>query len=167
MKKNRKDRKITKYTLKKASEHVYYEVWMFYETLAILTNPIDQLTMNIVLDAFAIHCRNVFDFLYPKKTTKPDDIIVTDYISENKQYSKNITKKSELKFVIRKADKQVVHLTYSRNKYNSTTKPWPFADIGRKMWKSLNAFYISMPKGNQGFPHFIHLRSVLDKYKNL
>ena len=76
------------YTLKKASEHIYYEAWMFFNTSYLLSNVTDQTDINILLDAFAIHARNLFEFLYPKPTNqrKPDDIVVYDYINKQGFY---------------------------------------------------------------------------------
>lgn len=160
-------RKITSYTTKKASEHIYYEVLMFFQTLEILMNTRDQMTINISLDAFSIHCRNIFDFLYPKNNYKPDDILVTDYIIDRKGYNKNKVKKMDLKFIVKKADKQVAHLTYSRNKFGIKRKPWYFVEIGRKIHKSLVSFYNAMSLDYKKIPNFISLKKVLDRFDRL
>ncbi len=155
-------RNISEYTLKKASEHVSYEAWMFFETLELLKKSKDQKTTNILLDAYSIHCRNLFDFLYPKNGPRDDDILVTDYIENNKNYNRYKTKKKELKFIVRKADKQVAHLTYSRNKFGKKNKPWPVVDIGNKMHRTLRTFYESMPHKYQKWPNFLALKQLLD-----
>ena len=162
-----RSRKISNYSLKKASEHVLYEVWMFFQTLELLLHNPNQLEINILLDAFAIHTRNLFDFLYPKRNYKKDDIIIYDYIINRKNYERNKTLKVDLKFIVRKADKQVAHLTYSRNKYNTKTKPWAFLEIGRKMHLTLSAFCKSLDKRQQQISNFLKLKSILDKYQNL
>lgn len=160
-------RQISNYTLKKASEHVYYEAWMFYETIQSLVNTKDQALINVSLDAFAIHCRNLLDFLYPKTNTRPDDIIVSDYIDDSDLYENHRTPKSDLRFVIRKTDKQVAHLTYARNRYNSKTKPWPLISIGEKFHKTLSAFYDALSENRKSWPYFVMLKQMLNNIKVL
>lgn len=157
-------RKITNYALRKAAEHLFYETWMFYQTLVLLRQPRQQIEINILLDAFAVHTRNLFDFFYPKEHIKPDDMVVTDYLEKPKVFNTSKTKKSELLFIVRKADKQVAHLTYARNRYNQKTKPWPFVEIGRKMHKTLGAFYDVLPKSYKKWLHIIELKKVIDAY---
>ena len=161
------NRRITKYTLKKAAEHLFYEAWMFYQTLVLLTKPQHQLEVNILLDAFAIHARNLFDFFYPKQHFKPDDMVVSDFVTKPKVFNAGKTKKRDLVFVIRKADKQVAHLTYARNRYNQKTKPWPFVDIGRKMHKTLSAFYDALPDSYKKWQYIIELKKVIDTYATI
>jgi len=154
-------RKISEYTLKKSSEHIYYEAWMLFEVMRLLLTSKDQLFVNILLESFSIHSRNLFDFLYPKSKSKNDDILVYDYIQFKKLYNINKTKKKELNFIIRKANKQVAHLTYSRNKFGTKNKPWPFVSIGNKMRKSLIAFYDALPEKYKQWYYFIQLKEIL------
>ena len=157
-------KKITNYTLRKATEHLYYEAWMFYQTLVLLRHPRPQIEVNILLDAFVVHARNLFDFFYPKEHLKPDDMIVTDYLLKPKIFNSSKIKKSELLFIVRKADKQLAHLTYARNRYNQKTKPWPFVDIGRKMHKTLSSFYYALPNSYRKWSHIVALKKVIDTY---
>lgn len=140
---------------------------MFYQTLALLASPRHQLEVNILLDAFAIHTRNLFDFFYPKKHAKPDDILVFDYIKNRKAFNMHKTKKRDLMFIVRKSDKQVAHLTYARNRYNSNTKPWPFLEIGRKMHKTLDSFYNNLPDSHKSWPYIIKSKKVIDTYSKI
>lgn len=161
------NRKITNYTLKKAAEHLFYEAWMFYQTLVLLRQPRQQIEVNILLDAFVVHARNLFDFFYPKRHSKPDDMVVTDYLPKLKVFNVGKTKKRDLLFVVRKADKQVAHLTYARNRYNQKTKSWSFVDIGRKMHKTLSAFYNTLPNPYKKWLHFVKLKRVIDTYATI
>ena len=157
---------ITNYTLKKATEHIFYEAWMFFETIKILRKPISQISRNILLDAYAIHCRNLFLFLYPASKNQKDDILVNHYIEKKKEYNRNKTKRGELKFILKKANKQAAHLTYSRNRFGKKTKPWFFVDIGKKMHKSLVAFYEALPEPYQKWSYFIKLKKALNEVEN-
>lgn len=154
--------RISSYTLKKASEHIYYEVWMFYETIELLVYVQNQTLANIYLDAFAIHCRNLLDFLYPKTRVRVDDIIVSDYISNPSLYRRSKTSKKDLRFTIRKTDKQVAHLTFARNRYNDKSKKWPIISIGEKFHKTLSAFYDALPENRKQWPWFAKLKTLLD-----
>lgn len=160
-------RGVTKYTLKKATEHIFYESWMFYQTLIALTKSKNQVEINILLDAFSIHARNLFDFFYPKKHAKDDDILVYDYVNNGRKFDIAKTKKRDLRFIVRKADKQVAHLTYSRNRYNSKTKPWPFIEIGRKMHKTLKSFYDNLPDSYRKWDYVVRLKRVIDENSNM
>ena len=155
-------RNISKYTLKKATEHIFYEAWMFYETLVPLTKAKNQIEINILLDAFSIHARNLFDFLYPKDHSKKDDILVYDYLNSKRGFDNGKTKKKDLLFIVRKTDKQVAHLTYARNRYNSKTKPWSFVEIGRKMHKTLESFYNNLPGSYKEWDYIRKLKKVID-----
>ena len=157
-------RKITKYALKKATEHIFYETAMFYKTLAFLTQQPSQIEVNILLDAFAIHTRNLFNFFYPKKKIKDDDMSVSHFIDKPSNFSRNKTKKKDLFFVVRKANKQVAHLTYARNRYNQKTKIWYFVDVGKKMSKTLIAFYEVLPDSYKNWDYIKKLKEVIDTY---
>jgi len=159
-------RNISKHILKKATEHLYYEVLMFYQTLILLAQTHSQTEVNILLDSFAIHTRNLFDFFYPKKNTRPDDVLFADFMGKSNWFSHNKTKKKDLFFVVRKADKQVAHLTYARNRYNPKTKPWPFVDIGQKMFKTLKAFYEELPNSYKKWPYILEVKKVIDSMHN-
>lgn len=116
-------RKISKYRLEKAIEHLSSEIIGFWDIFSRL-NPDEfkpvtfiQNDLNIFLDSFAIYTRNLFDFFYTKKKYK-DDMSVYDYISNRKLFDINKTKERDLTSVVKKVDKYVVHLIY-------THKPWP------------------------------------------
>lgn len=155
---------VTTYSLEKASEHIYYEAWMFYETASRAINSIVVEEVNINLESFSIHARNLFNFLYPM-TSRPkrDDIWVTDYIKMTRSYNSSKTNKRELKFILNKTAKQVGHLTYRRNKYNSENKGWPVYDIVIKIHKTLTAFYQELDDGYKKWPYFEELNGLLEK----
>jgi len=161
-------RRITNYTLKKASEHVFYEIWMLYNTTRILKTTTDQLSKNILLESFAIHARNCFDFFYPKEHFNDSDILITDYITNKRNYSRQKTKKEILKYLVRKADKQIAHLTYTRNKYNQKTKGWYFKDISDKFKPTVTAFFDNLPENRKKWDCFQRLKTeVIDQFNNI
>ncbi len=160
---------MTKRKLKKASEHIYYEIWMFYQTLLLLLTPRNHIEVNILLDAFAIHARSLLDFFYPKrmKVRRPDDMFAYHYSSNLFTFKQNKTMKKDLLFVARKADKQVAHLTYTRNRYGAKTKPWPHLSIGKKMHKTIKAFYNSLSDQDKKWSYFVELKKQIDLNDNL
>lgn len=165
-------RRVTKESLKKATEHLLYEIEMFYQTLALLTQPRNQIEVNILLDSFTLHLRNLFYFFYPiqksrknpKIKFKNDDMFAFDYIDKPGYFRRNKTKKKDLRFILRKVDKQVTHLTYTRNRYNLKTKSWPFIDIGKKMTKTLISFYDSLPYTYKKWGNIKKLKNIIDHY---
>lgn len=144
--------------LRKASEHVAYEMEMFIYCLDKLKTTHNQLTMNLLLDSFAVHSRNLFWFFYTKDR-KQDDILCSDFIDGGKETF--LVKEEDLEFVVKKANKQVSHLTYERINYVET-KPWNFAEVGSLMLKNINRFYDSLSDEYKNFPHFKELRTWLD-----
>jgi hypothetical protein len=124
----------------KAVGHIVYEIMMFNGTnMKLQTGVSDQFEKNILLESFAIHCRNLFDFFY-KKRKYVDDIVAYDYISQKKQFIHERTKTRILKNLTEKANKQVAHLTYKRNNYNRRTKGWSVGIIAINMNNTIVAF---------------------------
>lgn len=115
-----------------------------------------------MLDAFALHTRNLFDFFYPKKHRHSDDVIVNQYLTKSASFKVNKTKKKDLLFISKKTDKQVAHLTYSRNRYSVKTKPWQFQYIVEKMHNTIKAFYESLPDDYKKWRYFSNLKKLLD-----
>ncbi len=128
---------------RKAVEHVVYEIMMFKATnLLLLSNINEQVSKNVLLESFAVHSRNLFDFFYKKRIN--DDIVAIDFIGNKAQFRKDKSKKRNMQTLARKANKQISHLTYSRNNYNSRTKPWNISSIGAQMNKTIEAFFKSL-----------------------
>ena len=134
--------------LKRSAEHVYYEIWMFISTIHELTkNTQNQFQINILLESFGIHLRNLLYFFYTHpKNRVSDDMLAEDFISNLKLYKKNRTPKHKLTFTIKRTHKQLVHLTYHRNRYNRKTKPWKFGEIYQLLFPTVAAFYEALPR---------------------
>lgn len=135
---------------------------MFFETAKRLNTVglSDQTEINIHLDAFAIHARNLFEFLYPKKPGKTE-VAVGDYIEEYGKYRINKTKKRELKTVWSKTSRQVAHLTYRRNRYSGISKAWIYGKVAKDMHETLVAFYEALPSAYKQWPWFLELKNLL------
>lgn len=134
---------ITDSQKKKAVHHVVYEIVMFKFTAGLLISGVsDQALKNVLIESFGVHSRNLFDFFY--KERKGDDIIANDFIGDKKEFRKNKSKKRSLSGLQRKDNKQISHLTYSRNNYNSRTKPWNVILIRTQTEKTIEAFFNSL-----------------------
>ena len=132
--------------LKKLAEHIRYELDMFKYTAKYLRTTKDQFLINVLLESFAIHSRNLFKFIYPDKQPHKDDIVVGIFVDKKRFYLKNRTPRKELKFIVKKANKQVAHLTYFRLRYNRRTKPWDVLRIENGFRKTIEAFLKSIPE---------------------
>lgn len=162
-------KQISQYSLKKSTEHLLYEVSTFYQTIIFLKNAKNQIEVNILLDDFAIHARNLFDFFYPKKPNliKDDDMLVTDFLINQKIFNRNKTNKNKLSFITEKANKQVAHLTYKRNRYSKKTKSWPYIIIGREINKTLQAFYDSLSINQKKWKNIIDLKNNIEELSKI
>lgn len=131
---------------KRATHHVVYEIMMFKVTSQLLTSGItDQALKNVLLESFAIHSRNLFDFFYKKRVK--DDMIVDDFVANIQAFKKHKSKKRDLKNLAKKDNKQVSHLTYARLNYNLKTKRWRISDITSRLNVTVMAFLNSL--GNE------------------
>lgn len=132
--------KSIKSSTKKAVEHIVYEIMMFEGTShKLLSNIQDSFEKNILIESFAIRSRNLFDFFYEKRKKK-DDIVAEDFILKKKEFKSKRIKKRLLQNLTKKTNKQIVHLTYSRNNYNSSTKAWNVPKINSSMNTTIVAF---------------------------
>jgi len=112
---------------------------MFNGTSIKLQNGVqDQFEKNVLIESFAIHSRNLFDFFYTKG--RKDDIAASDYIINKQIFKQTRTKKRILDNLTRKTNKQVAHLTYSRNNYNNINKGWYVMQITNNMNSTILAF---------------------------
>lgn len=131
---------MKKSKIEKGASHIVYEIMMFNGTAIKLSSGItDQFEINIALESFVVHSRNLFDFFYSEKKY-PDDISVYDYLKRKKDFNKEKSKKRNLENLTNKANKQVAHLTYSRNNYNKINKGWLINKIVDNMNITITAF---------------------------
>lgn len=133
--------KLVLHPTEKDIEHIVYEIMMFEGTAhKLMGNVQDQFEKNILLESFAIHSRNLFEFFYTKKKRK-DDMVVGDFTIRKHEFILKRTRKRNLENLTKKTNKQVAHLTYSRNNYNVSTKGWDVSKINNYMNKTILAFF--------------------------
>ena len=82
------------------------------------------------LESFAIHSRNLIDFLYPPERTKDDDVFAKHFFTDPQTWrglSKSLP--PSLKDARIQANKQISHLTYYRLSVKRKQKNWYFDAI--------------------------------------
>ncbi len=138
-------KKRTKEELIKSSDHLHYEVWMFQSLANAMasnilgTGPIN----NSALEAFIVHTRNLIHFLYAEKP-KNDHVVACDFITK---WEELCPEKSEfLQKAERRANKEVSHLSYDRQKVTPEDKPWEFIRVVHEVMEIFKLFLDNVPK---------------------
>lgn len=111
--------------LKQASEHLYYEYWMFV-TLANVqsSGAFGQSAINkALLESFTIHTRAILDFLYRDESREEDDVLAIDFFNTPDGWKSTRPEKSSThKSVHKKVGKEVAHLAYARQEIKPEKK---------------------------------------------
>lgn len=138
----------TLHQLQQASEHLYYEFWMFSSLANGLSLNLigDGPIGNAMLESFVIHLRSVIDFLYLERP-KPDDVIAVDFFDESGQWEKIRPNLSPiLDNVKHRVGKEIAHLTYQRLGLTAEQKQWHFVEISNELTKIFKLFYENVEK---------------------
>lgn len=120
------------YLLAFSAEHVVYEIDMFFGMVEVLTRPsvigatsaaeVGRLK-NALVEVFAIHLRNLVDFLYLERP-QPTDVVAADFCATGSWDAVRppITRSLEAARV--RANKEVAHLTSQRIAGTPPEKAW-------------------------------------------
>ncbi len=131
----------TKEKLENISHHLWYEFTMFLALVQELSKGYPPGTMkNALLESFALHVRNLIDFLYAENPSS-DDVYAGDFFPCKEDWVKirpQIT--SLLEKVKKRANKEISHSTYSRIEVNQEEKKWRFVEIFQEMGRAFDAF---------------------------
>ncbi len=123
---------------KYSDEHVTYEVERFFWLTELLTDPSMPLSLasaedtlrlyHALIEAFALHLRNLIEFLYPKKP-RDSDIYAARFCAPGvwEQEGGAITK--TLWDARERASKEIAHLTDKRIYGYQPAKEWPFKKL--------------------------------------
>jgi hypothetical protein len=120
--------------LREASEHLFYEFWMFSTLARALTTNVfgkDNVANNAILESFLIHARNLLDFLFAdSREPRIDDVVAEDFLEVSEQWPAARGKMDPvLETLNRRVGKEVAHLTYARLNVEADAKPWHFLDL--------------------------------------
>ena len=100
---------------------------------------------NALIESFAIHLRNILDFLYSDSARK-DDIIAEHFFTDPHIWRNARPQKSaKLDAMHHRVHKEIAHLTYTRQKVTPETKPWPIAEIVSEVMPAFKRFLQLVP----------------------
>jgi hypothetical protein len=105
-----------------ACEHVYYEIDMLVRAAGTAEHAQEGWPMNVAIEIFTVHLRNVLDFLYPPNRVWPTDVFARHFFTAPKEWSP-ADKSEALQVAHLRAHKEVAHLTTGR-KSDPEDKLW-------------------------------------------
>ena len=131
-----------------ASEHLGYEINMFYGTIQLLIENGNKQTIlsNILLESMTLRIRILLHFFYPEKAQK-DDILAEHFFDIPYDWIKvrgdmpNVLKEVKLR-----VGKEIAHLTYERQNITYEEKKWNFKELLVAIDKLTNIFLEHVPK---------------------
>lgn len=120
------------YLLAFSAEHVAYEIDMFFGMVEVLIRPsvigatsAAEATRfkNALIEVFAIHLRNLVDFLYLERL-QPTDVVATDFCATGAWEAVKPPITSSLEAARVRANKEIAHLTSQRIAGTPPEKAW-------------------------------------------
>jgi hypothetical protein len=174
----------TEDNLRKASDHLFYEIWMINRIALILESQSNSMPgttstaythttettvllrstgtfrvdveeddtrlirNNALIEAFGMHTRSLLDFFYTN--AEHDDVIASHFFSPPSiwENARPFKSKEELKEIKDRINKEIAHLTYTRNDVKS--KLWPFKEIQTDLNKIVEVFLSRVSKNLLG-----------------
>jgi len=134
------------------AEHVRYEVQMLLNvTSAILQQlQVPQGLQHAPVESYAIHLRNLITFLYPS-SSRDTDVCAKDFFIKEETWDKIRPRLSEtlIKAKIR-ADKEVGHLTTSRQNGTPKGKEWDVKNLTEELMPLIYLYCESADKVRLG-----------------
>lgn len=130
-----------------SKEHVQYEISLLVacghlSTHQFRSESTDLATVlhNAILESFAIHLRNVVDFLYPGTSVKVTDVLADDFFPQGKRPVAFPSLPAKLQAARERAHKQVSHLTTGRLTAADPGKVWMPTDLVKETLSVLVEF---------------------------
>jgi hypothetical protein len=135
-----------------SAEHVLYEIDMFFSAVEVLTTPslaitTDSPTMafgvrNGMVEVFAIHLRNLIDFLY-LDNPQSSDVVASDFCQTGKWKAVRAPIPPVLENSRIRANKEIAHLTTSRITGIQPEKNWDPPLLAVEIASALKTFSAS------------------------
>ncbi len=142
------------YLLAYSGEHIKYEFDMFTWLGRVCGNPSVQVgapsaadaarVNNVLIEGFAVHVRNVIDFLYLDKP-KPTDVVAADFFSSGVWVQLRPPISATLEAARVRANKEIAHLTTRRIAGSPPEKGWDFAGLTAELLPLLHLFAAKAP----------------------
>ncbi|MBI3476089.1 MAG: hypothetical protein HY010_10180 [Acidobacteria bacterium] len=123
-----------------SGEHLLYEVQMFQwmtKTLLTKSSEFEALERCALIESFAIHLRNLFEFFY-HQSPRDTDVVAADYFDDPASW--NGTPSPVLVAARKRADKEVSHLTLQRKDAADLDKNWPIGAYFNEMRSTVQEF---------------------------
>ncbi len=126
------------------SHHLFYEIWMFYESARFLKqdSKTDVVLTNVCLESFTVHGRILLDFFYNK--AQKDDVIAEHYIENWKEICPML--QDNLKKLSYRVGKEIAHLTYARLKVTAETRGWNTMAAENELHLVIKKFQENVPR---------------------
>ncbi len=139
------DEKLYEYS----GEHLAYEVEMLFSTgWKLLVDAqteqrtdAEHIAFMALLESFVIHLRGLGEFAFTDKRKYPDDVLAADFFDPPTQWAATRPACSPLlRESLKRADKEIAHLTTKRISGRPPEKVWPIGDLLPQMADILTAF---------------------------
>lgn len=102
---------------------------------------------NSLILSFAVHFRNIFDFLYTSNLNQKDDVIAEHFFDSSKDWLSLRPPQSAVLITSRKRlNKHLAHITYERVNQTSEDRFWDFQAILEALAPAINAFIHNVDK---------------------
>ena len=93
-----------------------------------------------LIESFAIHARNLILFLYPGRVC-PGDVLAEDFFTSSGDWERcRPAKSTDLDEAVRRANKEIVHLTMDRIAGTPAEKAWNVPGLPGALASALRAF---------------------------
>jgi hypothetical protein len=129
--------------LKAVAADVSYELWMFLEAaqrLADLDPGGDPVLINALIEAIAVHCRNLDEFFF--SSPRGDDVRAVFYVPGWPGAVKRPPVFNQVRPMV---NKKVSHLTFARVRPPHARRGWPFAEMFTAVTELRGAFWSALP----------------------
>jgi hypothetical protein len=156
--------------LEYSKEHLCYEIGMMwvasrvcgFAKSVLLSDPLQ----SIAVESFALHVRNLIDFIYPTQN-RTDDVIAKHFCAGGRLPSGLTTISPALKGIREQVHKQISHLTSLRPYHGDPKKRWHWLDIMRELMPRLREFITaaSPDKLHPSVPELVeHIADELSRF---
>lgn len=131
-----------------SGEHLFYEIEMLFNISQVDTSNLSsQFLMNVLVESFGLHLRNLITFLYPTRNQHNTDVYARDYFSDKDEWTRIAPSLSvTLAKARRRADKELGHLTTKRIAGFSDNKKWEMSSLTKELKPILQLFCSSANK---------------------
>lgn len=124
-----------------AREHLVYEVDMLVFATESLVDDPGGMEGNVLLEAFAVHARCLFDFLWGKGNANHDDDAYAFHFSDEWNGRRGAIPPNLLKIKDdNRFGREVMHLTYKRIDGSGDAKVWPCGKVLLEIATALKLF---------------------------